>query len=110
MRGLGKKERHQKKGRLIRIHLRNENGDSLFRDAMDQLMVPEDRVLALSVLYFDDPEPCFIHRGAVLSRVYGEIEMALPNEEWVAMNDLDAEIQKHLSHYRACEIRAERPL
>ena len=30
-----------------------------------EFALPEETVLALSVEYFNDPEPCSIHRGAV---------------------------------------------
>ena len=38
-----------------------------------EYVLPEKVVLALSVEYFNDPEPCEIHRGAVHNRVMMEL-------------------------------------
>ena len=35
--------------------------------------LPEDTVIELSILFYDDPEPCHIHRAAVLTRAMAEL-------------------------------------
>lgn len=86
------------------LQLRKTRGELVFDDRIDKLVVDEARVIELSIRYFNDPEPCFIHRGAVLSRVFGELEAVL-TDQWIAIDQLDAEIQCHLNAYSAREIR-----
>jgi len=90
-----------------RLQLRDREGNLVFDDRIDRLKIRDDRVIELSILYYNDPEPCFIHRGAVLSRVLGEIEAAC-GEDWIAVDQLDAELKKHLSLYDAHEMRTVR--
>lgn len=40
---------------------------------ISEYVLPEEVILALSVEYFNDPEPCAIHRGAVHNRVMMEL-------------------------------------
>lgn len=49
---------------------------------ISEYVLPEKVVLALSVEYFNDPEPCEIHRGAVHNRVMMELmEMCAPGTD-----------------------------
>lgn len=59
------------------LEIRDAAGRMLFSDRLERLTLPEETVLALSVEFFDDPEPCEIHRSAVLCRAHAEIEAAL---------------------------------
>jgi hypothetical protein len=36
--------------------------------------ISESTIIAKSIDFFNDPEPCFIHRSAVMMRIYLEIE------------------------------------
>lgn len=107
MRKPGKKSGERTKRRPARLQLRNAQGEAVFDDRIDRLSVEESRVIELSILYFNDPEPCFIHRGAVLSRVFGELEAAC-GEDWTCVELLDNELKRHLSLYDAWEIRIVR--
>lgn len=71
--------RRKEKARL-RLEVRDALGGALFSDFLERLTLPEETVLALSVEFFGDPEPCEIHRSAVLSRAHAEIEAALPTD------------------------------
>ena len=86
------------------LQLRDTESNIIFDDRIDRMAVEEDRVIELSILFYNDPEPCFIHRGAVLSRIFGELEAAL-SEEWYAIDRLNASIKKHLSMYAARDAR-----
>ena len=80
-------------------------GNVLLADRVDAVFVPESRVVELSVKYFNDPAPCYIHRGAVLSRAFAEIERALEGGEWMDVSELTEEVWGHLSGYSAKKIR-----
>lgn len=53
--------------RKLRFYLTllGEGGEPLLRQDLAEFELPEAAVLALSVRYFNDPEPCEIHRSAV---------------------------------------------
>jgi hypothetical protein len=48
-------------------------GAVLGRYPLNALPLREDTVLRLSIEFFGDPEPCMIHRSAVMSRMYMEL-------------------------------------
>ena len=56
----------------------DEAGRELAQLSPHQLKVPEPVIIQKSIEFFDDPEPCMIHRSAVLSRLLMELEQALP--------------------------------
>ena len=89
------------------LQLRDAEGSIIYDGRIDRMMVEEKHVIELSILFYNDPEPCFIHRGAVLSRIFGEIEAAL-NNEWRTIDQLSANINKHLSMYAARDARVVR--
>ncbi len=57
----------------IELGFLNADGALLRRCALTRTPLREDTVLRLSVEFFDDPEPCMIHRSAVMSRMYMEL-------------------------------------
>jgi len=97
------KEKRKTKG-PGRLQLRDAKGMLIFDDRTDRMAVDEKHIIHLSIYFFNDPAPCFIHRGAVLSRVFGELEEVLGNE-WMEIGKLDEMIRKHLSMYEVREIR-----
>jgi hypothetical protein len=54
------------------IHFIN-NGRTLFYSKLTSVPLREDAVLRLSEEFFGDPEPCMIHRSAVMNRMYMEL-------------------------------------
>ncbi len=46
---------------------------------MTLLPLKEEAVIAKSIEFFSDPEPCFLHRGAVITRILTEIDDYLLN-------------------------------
>ena len=62
----GKKKAPRKAA--TRIAILDAAGAELFVCPTGDYALPEHVVLALSVEYFNDPEPCAIHRGAVHRR------------------------------------------
>ncbi len=59
------------------ITLWGSGGDPLYKGPLTGLRLTDETIVSLSVHFFNDPEPCEIHRSAVLSRVFTEIEAAL---------------------------------
>ena len=56
-----------------KLQLRDSNGLDLFEGKVCELPLSEKNITALSIRFFNDPAPCYIHRSAVLSRVYNEL-------------------------------------
>ena len=46
----------------------------IYHDLLKDLPLKESVILAKSVEFFDDPEPCHIHRSAVRTRLTAEIQ------------------------------------
>ena len=48
-------------------------GKEVFRAPLLELPLKEEVIIEKSIQFFDDPEPCYIHRGAVVARLADEI-------------------------------------
>ena len=94
------KKPHSKSGAAC-LELRSDTGEVLFADRIESLAVPDWLVLQLSEKFFDDPQPCFIHRGAVLTRLFFELERKLASEEWIQIASLPPDECAALSAYPA---------
>jgi hypothetical protein len=46
----------------------------LFKNFVEKLPVREDLIIAKSLEYFNDDAPCFLHRSAVLQRLFAELD------------------------------------
>jgi hypothetical protein len=53
------------------------NGRLLFRGPVKEFAFTDQLVVQKSIEFFNDDAPCFIHRGAVVSRLHLEIEALL---------------------------------
>lgn len=70
------KKEHKKKesqGKKIRV---TGGGQVLYEGKLEGLPLREEIILAKSEEFFNDPAPCYIHRGAVSIRLYLELEKA----------------------------------
>jgi hypothetical protein len=56
------------------IRLLGREEKRIYTGRITDLPVPEDHILNKSMELFNDPAPCFIHRSAVLKRLYLEAE------------------------------------
>ena len=65
--------KHKKK-RYITVKL---NNDILYDSLFDDLPIAEDVMISKSIEFFNDKEPCSIHRGAVQVRLVAELETLL---------------------------------
>lgn len=70
----------KKKKRTAGVEKRLEffrDGREVFSCGLLDLPLKESVILEHSILFFDDPAPCYIHRGAVCVRLLAEIEEEL---------------------------------
>ena len=63
----------------------------------NEFMLPEDVVISLSIEYFNDPEPCHIHRGAVHRRAMMELMEHCPMGETVPVSSLPESQHRYFS-------------
>ncbi len=91
----------KEKPRPAAITLWDSEGRACYDGELAGLVLPEAVVLSLSVKFFDDPEPCYIHRGAVLTRALAELAHALPAGVRVPVGDLPDALGEYLSGYAA---------
>ena len=69
----------------------SEDGEQLLREKSFGLPLSDATILKMSSRFFDDPDPCFIHRSAVMNRLYYEIEETagkLPHREQLFISSL----------------------
>ena len=51
-------------------------GIEVFRAPLIEIPLKEQVIIEKSIEFFDDPEPCYIHRGAVVTRLADELAQA----------------------------------
>lgn len=59
----------------------------LFEKKLTSLPVKEKCIVEKSIEFFHDPEPCIIHRTAVMKRIYAEAEDYLANQLQVGLSE-----------------------
>lgn len=57
----------------ICICLKNNEGRVVCEKKLTSLPIREEIILSKSVEFFGDPEPCMIHRSAVMKRLFFEL-------------------------------------
>ncbi|MBQ7797428.1 MAG: hypothetical protein IJ374_12855 [Lachnospiraceae bacterium] len=55
-------------------------GTQIYRGSLKDIPLKEAVILEKSVEFFNDPEPCHIHRGAVRVRLTAEIQQEMENQ------------------------------
>ena len=83
----------RKKKRKTRILVTGAQGVLLSCEPAE-FVPPEETVLALCLEYFNDANPCHIHRSAVCLRAVAELEQACPRGETVRVDALPAQLQR----------------
>ena len=71
----------------------------LYDGALTALNLPEKLIIELSIEFFDDPEPCQIHRGAVMRRGFMELSEVLGENSETAASDLPDAARRYLCGY-----------
>lgn len=77
---LFKKENKKKEAQGKRIRITG-GGQVLYEGKLEALPLREEIILAKSEEFFNDPDPCYIHRGAVSIRLYLELERAAEQKD-----------------------------
>lgn len=73
-------------------------GREAFRAPLIEIPIQEDVIIEKSIAFFDDPEPCYIHRGAVVTRLAGEIEDAVREKGGVLKGEaIPGEIRRYIA-------------
>lgn len=61
-------------------HVEIYNSENLiYKGRWDDLPLQENIIIDKSIFYFNDPEPCYIHRDAVRIRLLAELEAEINN-------------------------------
>lgn len=68
--------------------LTDSPGNMVYKGSIWSLKIAEKLIIKKSIEFFNDSEPCFIHRSAVVKRLIGELEeffedQLCPNKKWV---------------------------
>ena len=81
----GKKKNRKSSGNGMVIQVMGAE-KIIYEGKLEELPLKEAVILAKSDEFFNDPNPCFIHRGAVSVRLYAEMEEAMEQENWEVWN------------------------
>ena len=73
--------------------VRDASGRILAECPIEDFPFEEKGIIQSSIEFYRDPEPCEIHRGAVLSRSVAHFRMVCPKGEPVAVSALDPLLQ-----------------
>ena len=80
-----------RKKKTAMLTLYDAAGEEVYRGPLAAWPLPEREVIRLSIQYFDDPEPCHIHRSAVCQRAYLEVIQAHLGAEGTPVERLGVE-------------------
>jgi len=80
----------KRRRRVLWLRLSDAAGNPLMNAPLGGLHAPEPVILSLCMEYYADPEPCYIHRGAVQSKLCLELTQALEGRGVVAVDALPA--------------------
>ena len=80
-----------RKKKTAMLTLYGAAGEEVYRGPLAAWNLPEREIIRLSVQYFNDPEPCHIHRAAVCQRAYLEMIQAHLGAEKTSLEQLSME-------------------
>lgn len=64
---------------IINIEIVNAKGNTNYKGGITKISIPEKLIIDKSIEFFSDEAPCFIHRSAVMKRLFLEFEEYLLN-------------------------------
>lgn len=95
----GNRKERPKTGRKKDICITIDAGDvRIYRGPLEDIPLDEEVVIQKSVEFFNDPEPCYIHRGGVRLKLTGELKECFKN----GTSPDSAEGLEKLREYCAC--------
>jgi hypothetical protein len=83
-----------------KIKLLGENNQVIFKGTVNLLPLDEKLIIQKSKQFFNDSEPCFIHRSAVMKRLYSELEeyvSKINTTQSISVQEIPPEIREILS-------------
>jgi hypothetical protein len=96
-------ESPSKKGAFIVVRLTSPEGTILYEGPLNELKFPEKLIIAKSIYFFNDDEPCFIHRSAVAARLFGELNKLLEQKARLSAFELQEASPGYLDEYPGFE-------
>jgi hypothetical protein len=99
----GPRKKTKKEAALINIRLAGGEGKILYEGAISGLQFPEKLIIAKSIHFFNDAEPCFIHRSAVAARLFGELSLLLEGKRRISAAELEESSPGYLDEYSGLE-------
>jgi hypothetical protein len=99
----GGAERPKKVEAFAAIRQLGGGGAVLFEGPLNELRFSEALIIAKSRHFFNDPEPCFIHRSAVAARLFGELNLLLENKAKVTLADVRESCAGYFDEYPGAE-------
>ena len=102
-----KKKDRAAAGEKYTLNLFDGDMGVLYSDLIQSFPLPESLILACSEEFFDDPQPCEIHRRAVAMRLYGEIIEAMPVNHTVSCAEVPPRISLCLRDVNPAYMRLE---
>jgi hypothetical protein len=93
------RKKPEKEGAFAGIRLVGPEGKILYEGALNGLQFPERLIIAKSIYFFNDEEPCFIHRSAVAARLFGELNLLLEQKRNLSAAELQETSPGYLDEY-----------
>jgi hypothetical protein len=81
------------------VEILDGQGTPVFDGPLQGLRFPEKLIIRKSMEFFRDPEPCFIHRSAVVSRLVAEIDLLLREQPELSVETLEESCPAYLGEY-----------
>ena len=101
-------KRGEKTKNLPVLRLYAEDGHLLYDDRLDAFPFPEAVMLEGCEEFFDDPNPCEIHRRALQLRLCAEIESMLPVIRRVSRAELPPAMLLYCGDLHPCAVELEK--
>ncbi len=90
--------------KTLRFQMWDSEGRTIYDGPLEKLDFSDELIREMSDEFFGDPDPCYIHQGAVMTRITGELEMKLPPNQSVSWKALPPEIRRYLGLYHAASV------
>jgi hypothetical protein len=86
------------------VRILDGQGTPIFDGPLGDLRFPEKLIVEKSVEFFRDPEPCFIHRSAVASRLVAELDLLLGEQPELSIEALEESCPGYLGEYAGARL------